>query len=96
MNTLDEALLARLPHPWLVIDDAHVNVLELTLHVDRYVEVGDYYILEDIGLSPTIEFVNGLQKICARGYAIDSDYADAFGYNVTTAPNGWLRKMTTA
>lgn len=93
LETLDSALLARLPHPWLVIDDAHVNVLDLTLHVDRYVEVGDYYILEDIGLSPTIEFVNGLQKICARGYSVDSDYADAFGYNVTTAPNGWLRKM---
>jgi cephalosporin hydroxylase len=93
LETLDDGLLSRLPHPWLVIDDAHVNVLDVTLKVDRHVEVGDYYILEDIGLSPTIAFVEGMQKICARGYAIDSDYADAFGYNVTSAPNGWLRKM---
>lgn len=94
LDTLDDALLARLPHPWLVVDDAHVNVLALTLHVDRHVEVGDYYVLEDVGLSPTIELVEGMQTICNRGYAIDTDYADAFGYNVTSAPNGWLRKMT--
>ncbi len=93
LNSLDRELLTRLPHPWIVIDDAHVNVLNLALFVDQFVAVGDYYILEDVGLSPTIEFVNGMQQFCRRGYAIDTDYADAFGYNVTSSPNGWLRKM---
>lgn len=96
LRSLDDRMLAQLPHPWLVIDDAHVNVLDLTLHMDQFVEVGDYYVLEDVGLSPTVQFVEGLQKICARGYAIDTDYADAYGYNVTSAPNGWLRKMRKA
>ena len=93
LETLDPKLLARLPHPWLVIDDSHVNVLAVLRHVDRFVEVGDYYVLEDLGLAPGIQFVEGLQQACQLGYAIDTDYTDAFGYNVTAAPNGWLRKM---
>lgn len=93
LTTLGSELLARLPHPWLVVDDSHVNVLALMRHVDRFVEVGDYYVLEDLGLSPNYEFVDGLRQACQLGYAIDSEYTDAFGYNVTAAPNGWLRKM---
>jgi cephalosporin hydroxylase len=96
LETLDSAFLARLPHPWLVVDDSHVNVLALLRHVDRFVEVGDYYVLEDLGLAPGFEFVEGLRQACALGYAIDTDYTDAFGYNVTAAPNGWLRKMRKA
>jgi cephalosporin hydroxylase len=93
LKTLDDELLARLPHPWLVVDDSHVNVLNLALHVDRHMEVGDYYVFEDIGLAPTLEFVKGLQVIGGLGYLVDTDYTDAFGYNVTAAPNGWLKKV---
>lgn len=96
LKTLDERLFAKLPHPWLVIDDAHVNVLAVAQHLDRHVEIGDYYILEDVGLSPTVELVQGMVEFCKLGYAIDTDYCDAYGYNVTSAPNGWLRKMKKA
>ena len=39
--------LQNLPHPWLVIDDAHVNMVPLFRHINNYVQSGDYLIWED-------------------------------------------------
>ncbi len=47
-SVLPPALLAELPHPWLVIEDAHVNLTGLLgyLH-DTGLQPGDYLIVED-------------------------------------------------
>jgi cephalosporin hydroxylase len=39
--------LETLPKPWLVIEDAHVNVEELLSLLDQYLVQGDYLIVED-------------------------------------------------
>jgi cephalosporin hydroxylase len=92
LGTLDTALLERLPHPWLVVDDAHVNVMNVMLYLDRFVRAGDYYVIEDVPMAATMETVNAAAIAEGAGYLVDTHYTDAFGLNVTCAPNSWLRK----
>ncbi|TGT35781.1 CmcI family methyltransferase [Mesorhizobium sp. M8A.F.Ca.ET.165.01.1.1] len=88
----DEDLLARLPHPWIVVDDAHVQVFSIFSYLERFLVSGDYYIIEDNPLSADKEIIEGLQFIEKMGFLIDTYYTDAFGTNFTCAPNAWLRK----
>jgi cephalosporin hydroxylase len=94
VKTLDSELFSRLPHPWLLIDDAHVNLRELTLWIDGYLRSGDYYVVEDILLIGNFELIANIVYFCeSLGFLVDSKYTDAFGYNVTCSPNSWFRKV---
>ena len=93
-STLDRELLARLPHPWLVVDDAHENLEQVIPLISSFMEPGDYYVLEDIFCQARLEGIESAARLCdALGFKVDSKYADAFGYNTTTSPNGWWRKF---
>ncbi|WP_394823554.1 CmcI family methyltransferase [Pendulispora albinea] len=93
VNQLDKELFAALPHPWLVVDDAHVNVAGLATFVNGYMAPGDYYVLEDIFLLANFEIINQAVLLAeGLGFLVDTKYTDAFGMNVTCSPNGWLRK----
>jgi len=47
-SALPPAKLARLPHPWLVVEDAHVNTHALMRHLhDTGLQTGDYLVIED-------------------------------------------------
>lgn len=93
---LKPAMLEHLPRPWLVIDDAHANMLNVINTVSKYLMPGDYYIVEDIFLThfwTRPEKINELcQVIDKNDFLVDTKYTDAFGYNVTCAPNSWLKK----
>lgn len=95
---LDEKLLASLPHPWLVVDDAHCNLENLVPLMAKHMHKGDYYIWEDYFLKEklgTPEAIAKLSKIADdHNLLVDVKYTDAFGHNVTCSPNGWLRKMS--
>lgn len=49
---IEEALtpdfLKKLPHPWYVIEDSHVNVTGLLEYFDKFLQPGDYLMVEDI------------------------------------------------
>jgi cephalosporin hydroxylase len=104
VEALDRTLFAGLPHPWLVVDDAHENLLELVPFIAGFMNSGDYYVVEDVflyhpgrepyagvGFDPNmiLGLVSSFHKL---GFLVDAKYTDAFGQNVTTAPNGWLIK----
>lgn len=94
LDTLDKKWLARAPHPWLVVDDAHANIARLFAFIDQYMAAGDYYVIEDAIATMPVESATAMARVAERlGYEVDSRYTDAFGYNVTSAPNAWLRKM---
>ena len=40
-------MLGELPHPWLVIEDCHVNVMGLMEHFGEYMMPGEYFAIED-------------------------------------------------
>ncbi|MBH5390658.1 CmcI family methyltransferase [Bradyrhizobium diversitatis] len=88
----DENLLMRLPHPWLVTDDAHVQVFSIFSYLNRFLAPGDYYVIEDDPIRADKEIINGLQLVEQSGFLVDTYYTDAFGDNLTCAPNAWLRK----
>ena len=46
-ETFGSEQLKTLPHPWLVIEDAHVNVVGVMENFAPYMVEGDYFIVED-------------------------------------------------
>jgi hypothetical protein len=92
--SLDRALLAALPHPWLVVDDAHTNLPELVPFIVGLLQEGDYYVLEDIYSQIDLEHIAMMIAMTdAFNLRVDSKYADGFGLNLTASANTWLRVM---
>ena len=89
--TLGESALRTLPHPWLVIEDAHVNVYGVLAHFDRQMRRGDYVVAEDLALHRG-KYLEVKRFAIDRGYLVDTFYTDMFGYNATWNPNGFLSK----
>ena len=75
-----------LPHPWIIIEDAHVNVNEVITYFENHMHKGDYLIIEDSRGKPQtkLEVPNTLY--------VDAYYCDYFGVNATSAMNTILRK----
>jgi cephalosporin hydroxylase len=97
LQTIDAGILRTAPHPWLVVEDAHVDVFGLFSFLDKYLVSGDYYVIEDAFLrqceaGPDEKFLRRYRGISELGYLVDTHYTDGFGYNATCAPNAWLRK----
>ncbi|MER9293631.1 hypothetical protein NKI71_25845 [Mesorhizobium sp. M0510] len=92
VDNIDKNLLMRLPHPWIVIDDAHIDIFAVFSFFGNFLKSGDYYVIEDEPIRADKEIIDGLQLVEKSGFLIDTYYTDAFGANLTCAPNAWLRK----
>lgn len=94
-NAIEAALpddrLAALPHPWLAIEDAHENVVGVVRHLDRFMEAGDYLIVEDSEMKG--EELATLFADPYFAFRVDSRYTDFFGRNATCAPDSILKKV---
>lgn len=91
LESLKVGLLKELPHPWLVIDDAHVNVLNVLSVLRQFMREGDYFVKEDTdGLGTTVQNAEYLSLAESLGFYVDRIYVDGFGFNVTTARNTWF------
>lgn len=44
---LPAEMLANLPHPWIVIEDVHVNLIGIMEYFHNFLQSGDYLIVED-------------------------------------------------
>jgi cephalosporin hydroxylase len=92
IGSFDAERLRSLPHPWLVLEDTHRNIYELLAFFDRFLTAGDYVVVED---TIDVRFHRQLQRFAldmGDRYAVDTRYADMFGYNVTWNVNGFLRR----
>jgi cephalosporin hydroxylase len=94
-NQVELAFLGRgldsWPHPWMVIEDAHVNVTGVLSYFDGYLQGGDYLVVED---SPKKTNAIGKFLLDKRGrYRVDSKYTDMFGHNATTCFDSILKRM---
>jgi cephalosporin hydroxylase len=78
-------LLRSSPRPWLVLEDAHVNVHDVLAHMDEYLAQGDYLFVEDSRIK-TRE-LNAFMGQRAQRYQVDTRYTDFFGRNATCAAN---------
>ena len=87
-------LLKSLPHPWLVIEDSHVNTLEVVKRLFKHMEAGDNLVCEDIrfGEAKRRDWFAFLEA-CGDRCALDLKYLDFFGVNQCCMPDGWVRKL---
>jgi cephalosporin hydroxylase len=87
-DTLSERFLRDAPHPWLVLEDAHVNVHGVLAHFHPHVSAGDYVVVED---SATKQDEIGRFVAERPGcYKVDTYFTDFFGRNVTCAQDSIL------
>lgn len=91
LASIDTEQLKAMPHPWLIIDDAHSNVLNTLSFFRQFMQDGDYFIKEDTdGLGTAGENAEYLALAEKLGFYVDGVYVDGFGFNVTTARNTWF------
>ena len=48
-KTFTDEFLKSLPHPWVLIEDSHANVDGILEHFHKYMQEGDYMVVEDTG-----------------------------------------------
>jgi cephalosporin hydroxylase len=90
-QSLPSELLQTLEHPWIVIEDAHVNMHGVFAYFRNNLKQGDYFIVEDSGAKhPSLEH---FMKEFGDEFWVDTMYTDYFGRNSTcSADSIFVRK----
>eukprot|EP00794_Sanderia_malayensis_P011880 gene11880-13113_t len=65
-KALTPEMLQKMPHPWVVIEDAHVNVTGVMEYLDKFMLPGDYFIVDDT--SPDSPLFSGQGLFEEKGY----------------------------
>jgi cephalosporin hydroxylase len=79
----DPELLQSAPHPWLVVEDAHHNVVGVLKHLHGFLSAGDYLVVEDSDIKrPALREFIGAHP---GAYLVDTRFTDNFGRNATCA-----------
>jgi cephalosporin hydroxylase len=89
-EVLSLALLRGQPHPWIVIEDSHVNILGILNYLHGSFHTGDYIIIEDIDAEDLLVDFLSKHKEC---YRVDARYTDFFGHNATCAADQILCRI---
>lgn len=79
----DARLLATQPRPWLVVEDAHHNVLGVLGYIHKFLAAGDYLVVEDSDVKR-----GALRQFIGAHpgqYLVDTKFTDNFGRNATCA-----------
>jgi cephalosporin hydroxylase len=84
--TFSADMLDGLPHPWILIEDAHVNVLEVAEHFSSRMVAGDYVVIED-SRGVKQETLTTWTEANFGIFKIDTHYTDFFGRNATCSPD---------
>lgn len=105
-KVLTPEMMATMPHPWLVIEDAdhhYITTKAILLFMSEHLRTGEYILIED-GICDSFgneaRYDGGPNRAIkevlterADLYEIDVKYCDFFGYNVTWNTNGYLKKL---
>ena len=79
----EDEFLRALPHPLLLIEDAHKNVYGVLHYFHSYMQQGDYLLVEDSDGKEV--HIGKFLKQHPRSYKVDTYYTDFFGRNSTCA-----------
>lgn len=74
-------LLETLQHPWMVIEDAHVNTEGVLRYLREFLEPGDYVIVEDS--ETKMAALSAFANEAGTEFMVDTKYTDFFGRNST-------------
>jgi cephalosporin hydroxylase len=89
-TALSPQMLEQLPHPWLVIEDAHANVYGVLNYLHGFLKQGDYLNIEDSGAKQ--EDITAFLDNNKGSYTVDTLYCDFFGRNMTCSPDSIFRR----
>ena len=90
----DESLQTRHAHPFLVIEDAHVNLVAVLHRLADLLDVGDYLVVEDTCDAAKYREFARFMEARQDSLFVDSHYTDNFGYNASWNWNSFLRRMS--
>jgi cephalosporin hydroxylase len=90
VQTLNKIDYTVLPHPWLIVEDSHVNVFGVLEFLNTFSSEGDYFYVEDIDFRKRIDLEKFLKL---DNFKLDLKYLNYFGKNMTCAKNGIFKKM---
>ncbi|MGE3622829.1 MAG: CmcI family methyltransferase [Bdellovibrionales bacterium] len=79
------------PRPWLVIEDAHHNVLNVLDHFHDFLKPGDYLVVEDSEVKR--DDLRVFMEAHAGLYMVDTWFTDYFGRNATCAGDSIFRRV---
>jgi cephalosporin hydroxylase len=79
----DLDLLGSEPHPWLVVEDAHHNVLGVLERFHPLLSSGDYLVVEDSDVKR--QAIRDFVGAHPGDYLVDTRFTDNFGRNATCA-----------
>lgn len=82
-SLFDPDLLAREPHPWLVVEDAHQNVAAVLEQFHKFLSPGDYLVVEDSDIKR--KALRSFIGAHPGNYLVDTRFTDNFGRNATCA-----------
>lgn len=87
--------LRELPHPWLVIEDSHMEIPRILKHLEPEMAVGDYLVVEDVpnAAKSSHELREGLLALPSGTFVVDTFYTDMFGRNATCSPDAIFKKV---
>ena len=86
------SILQKLPHPWIIIEDAHVNLLGVINHFTPYLHVGDYLIVEDSRVDKT-DILRKWASTNSKKFKVDTKYTDFYGRNATCSPDSIFTRI---
>ncbi len=89
LENIENFKIKECPHPWLIIEDCHVNLKGILNFFDKKMIQGDYLIVEDNDKNKQ-EIIQNFMK--NKKYQVDTRYTDFFGYNNCSFVNGVFKK----
>ena len=87
-------VLRSAPHPWLVVEDAHHNVLAVLNHIHRFLRSGDYLVVEDTDVKR--QALRQFTTAHLGNYLVDTKFTDNFGRNATCAADAIFVRTETS
>jgi cephalosporin hydroxylase len=90
-DLFSDSFLRSRPHPWLLIEDAHVNTNGVLECFHPYFTQGDYIVIED-SKNKRKDIANFLVQY-PTCYKVDTHYTDFFGRNATCAHDSIFVRM---
>lgn len=86
--------LKTLPHPWLLIEDAHVNTRGVLEFFHPFLKSGDYWVIEDTAfILEKHDAMRAFFSSHSESYRVDTRFTDLYGYNSTFNFNGYVKRV---
>tara|TARA_Y100000310_G_C20691799_1_gene822776 strand:- start:1210 stop:1935 length:726 start_codon:yes stop_codon:yes gene_type:complete len=91
LNNIDMISFSNYPHPWLIIEDCHVNLEGILNYFDEHTQPNDYIIIEDNTQKKQKTLDNFMSA--HNNYYIDTYYSDFYGYNNCSFCDSIFKKL---